>query len=420
MLGFTEQYITPFAVALKAPAHAIGALAAFPNLFAAVFQLCSTAWTTRLQSRKRFIVLGVLLQASWLLPMALLPYAHLSHRTQTALFIVCVVCFVTTGATIGPVWGSLMTDHIPSDERGRYFGWRNQRLGLVTVVSHATAGVILYLAHPHHPVLGFTVLCLLALAARVISAVLLTCMEDPQLHATRESHFTFWMFIRRFRESNFVRFTLFAAGMTFAVNLSGPFLAVHILRDLRFNYLLYTILSLCATLTSLYSMRLWGEHADHVGNVRVLRLTSTFLPLLPILWIVSSHPLYLLGLQVFAGFIWGGFNLSVSNFIYDAVSPPKRIRCLAYFNVINGTALSLGAIAAGFLASHLPPLRGFPLRSLFLLSGCARLLVLFALQPTFKEVRATRPVRSLDLFFSVVGVKPLVDVFRRDTSQPSQ
>ncbi len=405
MIGLTEQYLAPFAIALGATVQQIGALAAFPNLTASLFQLYSTSLAYRFTSRRAFIVMGVFIQALSLFPLAFLPYLHL--KFEIILFIFLAVLFHTAGAMIGPVWGSLMSDHIPTQERGKYFGGRNQKLGLITVAANLSAGLILYAIHPSHPLVGFTVICTMAGAARLISARLLNEMEDLPLQVKHEDIFTFWMFVRRFRESNFVRFVLFVSSMTFAVNIAAPFFTVYMLRDLKLNYLIYTVVHLSALLTTLFSMRLWGEHADHVGNVGVLRLTSLFLPLIPMLWLVSGHPLYLIVIQVAAGFLWGGFNLSASNFIYDAVTPAKRMRCIAYFNVLNGTAISLGAIVGGYFASRIPPLFGFRILSIFLLSGLLRLLVVFLLRPTFQEVRPARKVTSLDLFFSVVGIKPL-------------
>lgn len=416
MVGLTEQYLAPFAIALHATVQQIGILAALPHLVASLFQLYASSWAYRFKSRRTFIVMGALVQTFSLLPLAYLPY--LRFKSEIWIFIFWVIVFHTAGAMIGPVWGSLISDHIPTGERGRYFGGRNQKLGLVTVASNLAAGLILYFIHPSHPLVGFTVLCTMAALMRLISAGLLARMEDLPLRVGKEDVFTFWMFIRRFRESNFVKFVLFVSSMTFAVNIAAPFFAVYMLRDLHMNYFVYTILSLSAILTTLFSMKLWGEHADQVGNVKVLRLTSILLPVIPILWLFSGHPFYLVLVQIFSGFLWGGFNLAASNFIYDAVSSAKRIRCIAYFNVLNGSAISLGSLVGGYLASGIPPLFGFRLLSIFLLSGFLRFLVVIFLRPTFREVRPTRKVTSLDLFFSVVGVKPLLGSGRQDSASP--
>ena len=115
-----------------------------------------------------------------------------------------------------------------------------------------------------------------------------------------------------------------------------------------------------------------------------------------------------MAVEMFSGFVWGGFNLCAANYIYDAVSPAKRVRCLGYFSLINGTALCAGASLGGFLAERLPPLWGFPLLTLFLLSSLIRFAAHFLLSRHFREVRASaKPVSSTQLFFSVTGIRPI-------------
>ena len=104
--------------------------------------------------------------------------------------------------------------------------------------------------------------------------------------------------------------------------------------------------------------------------------------------------------------------LCATNFIYDAVMPQKRVRCISYFQVMNGTAIFLGASLGGFLATRLPPLQGYALLSLFLLSGICRLFFYFVLFNRFREVRPSREVSIQDLFFSVVGIRPLLGISR--------
>jgi MFS family permease len=149
-----------------------------------------------------------------------------------------------------------------------------------------------------------------------------------------------------------------------------------------------------------------------VGNVRVLRLSGIFACLIPLFWLVSRNVYYLALVQMLAGFVWSGFTLSATNFIYDAVTPQKRVRCISYFQVMNGAAIFMGASLGGFLATKLPLLQGYSLLSLFLLSGICRLFFYFILFNRFREVRPSREVSIQELFFSVVGIRPLTGISR--------
>jgi hypothetical protein len=59
-----------------------------------------------------------------------------------------------------------------------------------------------------------------------------------------------------------------------------------------------------------------------------------------------------------------------------------------------------------------PPLQGHPLLSLFLLSGVCRLFFYGLLFNRFREVRPSREVSLQELFFSVVGIRPLSGISR--------
>jgi MFS family permease len=180
------------------------------------------------------------------------------------------------------------------------------------------------------------------------------------------------------------------------------------LRDLQLSYLTYMGLQVGSSLAALIALPLWGRHADLVGNVRVLRLSSFLAALIPIFWLLSHNPAYLMLVQIFAGFSWSGVTLSSGNFIYDAVTPQKRVRCIAYFNVINGLALFLGSSLGGYFASRLPPLFGYRLLALFALSCFCRMSLYLLLSRSFREVRTAHEASVQELFFSVVGIRPLV------------
>lgn len=404
MLGFSEQYITPFALALKATSAQIGMLAAFPSILSALVQLKSADVAEHFKSRLKLITTFVFFHAFMFIPIALVPFLFKENRVfWLILFVALMASF---NAFPGPAWTSLMSDHIPSKSRGKYFGWRNRILGTITVASAFLAGFILNI-FGKEKLTGFVIILLLASLARFISWSYLRKMYEPVMKIKKEHYFTFWEFIRRFKESNFAKFVFFVASISFAVNMSGPFFAVYMLRDLNFSYATYTVISIAATISTLTAMGIWGRHADVVGNMKVIRFTSLFVPFAPILWFFSHNVVYLVLVQIFAGFFWAGYNLSVFNFVYDSVTPEKRTRCVSYLNVINGSAICIGSLLGGFLAKNLPPIFGYRLFSLFLLSGGLRAIFVVSILPMIKEVRRVQKISSLDLFFSVTRLRPI-------------
>jgi MFS family permease len=202
------------------------------------------------------------------------------------------------------------------------------------------------------------------------------------------------------------------SALSFSVNLAAPYFAVLMLQDLKFNYLTYTTVSLTATLTINFLCARWGSHADVVGNHKILRLTSRIICIIPLLWLVDQSPWFLIFAQIISGFAWAGFNLCASNYIFDAITPSKRPRCIAYFNVLNGLALCAGSLLGGYLVTHLPPIHGSPIFTLFIVSTVCRIFAATTIH-WVKEVRPVEPIKSNDLFFSMVGVKPILGVERK-------
>lgn len=405
MGGVTDHYAIPLALFLGATVQQVGLLTALPNFAASLSQFFAVRVIHWLGGRLKVLVRLVFSQALLIAVIAVLPLLPIVYQVELllGLLILTAVC----GGLAGPAWGSLISDFIPAAKRGRYFGWRNRALGAITLGSIILAGLILNVLQNLSSA-GFFILFGLAALARFTSAYFIGRMGEPPQRRDPAGDFTFLMFVRRFRESNFLKFVLFSACLTFATYLSAPFFTVFMLRDLQFSYLTYMALQVCSSFAALVALPLWGRHADLVGNVRVLRLSSFLAALIPILWLFSHDPGYLMLIQIWGGFAWSGVTLSAGNFIYDAVTPQKRVRCIAYFNVINGVALFLGSFLGGFLASRLPELFGYSLLSLFALSCFCRLFFFLLLSRSFHEVRPAHEASMHQLFFSVVGIRPLV------------
>lgn len=408
MITIMDYYTIPFAVLLGATPAQVGILVAIPNLLSALGQLVSVRTLRLVGDRLKLLKIGLFLQALFLLPIGALSYLPWSHKLISLTALICVYKIITS--LISPAWGSMVSEYLPPHRRGQYFGWRARICGLAAVLNVGFWGFFLYYwKRSISETSAFLMIFLGAGVARLISLYYMSQMANLPSPAKKEDDFTFWMFIRRFRESNYVKFIIYVSAITFATHMSAPFFSVYMLKELKFNYLNYMAVTLAALISSLVAFPLWGRHADVVGNARVLKTTSLLVPLIPILWIFAPNVQTLILIELFAGFVWGGFNLCAVNFIFDAVSPGKRVRCLSYFSLFNGVAIFAGSWLGGFLVGRLPPVFGSSLLSLFLLSGVGRMAAHFLLSGKFKEVRSeTRPVRSLDLFFSVVGLRPLI------------
>ncbi len=408
MVGLTQDYIAPLALALKATSAQIGLLTSIPNLAAALFQLKAPALVQRAGGRKRMILPIVLIHALLWAPLALVPFLFPISGVWWLIAIFTLIMAFSTLAN--PAWGSMMADLVPEKKRGCYFGARSRVCWFTYLAFALIAALILWL-FSHRLFIGFAILFALALCFRLISWYFLAKMYEPPLAIEQQEQFRLLDFIRETRSTNLGRFALYVSAMNFATYLAAPFFAVYILRDLGFDYLTYVLLIVSVILATTMAMTFWGKRADKAGNIKVIAITSCLIPVVPILWLASHNVFYLVLIQLISGFAWAGFNLCSTNFIYDASPANKRTGYIAYFNAMSGTAICLGALLGGLLATHLPPILGYSLLTLFLISGLLRVVVATTFFRHIHEVRRVRKMTTAELIWGKLRLNALSPSF---------
>jgi MFS family permease len=412
MMGAGETYIGPFGIFLKATTLQVGLLATLPQLFGAIMQFLGARAMPRFRSRRKIIFSGVMFQALVWIPMALM-FFFLGKGSSSVYFLIgLVILYRGANGIVNPIWSSLIGDIVPPEIRGRYFGHRNRLTGMASFISLLLAGLILSLFEKQHAVeIGYLTIFLVAFLARADSARWIAKYSDPELVILPEEMFTFRQFLRRSPHSNFAKFVFFFGAINLAVTFSGPYFSLYMLRDLHFSYLQFTAVTAAATITQFFTFGYWGQLSDRFGNKKILNICGWGVTIVPLLWLISSHIGVLMLIQVYAGLVWAGFNLASGNFLFDAVTPPKRALCVAYQGLINGMCIFIGSMAGGYLGTHLPasftlgPWSWHPVSSLqavFLISGVMRLTASALLLNKFKEVRPVEP-----LIFRISQIRPI-------------
>ncbi|MFH1836062.1 MAG: MFS transporter [Methanobacteriota archaeon] len=406
MTGFGEQYFNPLAIELGATNFQIGLLASLPPLFASLFQLYTSKVMHHLKSRRRMITRFVLLQALTWIPLILIPVFGFMH--EVPLLILLVVLYFVFGQFVGPVWNSLMGDLVEEDKRGMFFGMRNKVAGFVAFASLFIAGFVLSMFPRDRIFIGFFVIFSVAFLARTVSLYYLNKIEDPPLIFERDAEFSFPQYLRRLRETNYGKFALYLGFMFFSVNVAGPFFSVYMLRDLKFSYFSYTLVTASAALTSFLAMTYWGSIADRFGNKRILSLCGVLVVIVPFLWLYSDDIPYLILIQMGSGFAWAGFNLSSANFIFDNVTSVKRTRVFSFHNILVGSSIFVGALTGGVLSNLIQTswIFHYKLQNLFLLSGLMRAATSVYFLPKIQEVREVEHITPKEFFLKYSGTGP--------------
>ncbi len=391
MNGFGDQYITPYALALNANNAQIGFLASFVGLLGPLSQIGGSKLMEK-SSRRKIIVTFVALQALMWLPIIFLSlffWRNIFVNYLPVILIIFYSLFAIFGSIAGPSWFSLMGDIVPEKIRGRYFGKRNKISGTVVLVTSLIASFFLdFFKTKGFLLLGFSIFFFFACTARLISAYMFSKHYYPKLKLKKGYYFSFFQFMKKAPSNNFGKFVISVALMYFSVYIAAPFFSVYMLKDLGFNYLTFTLMIISQSVFTLLTLQLWGKFSDKYGNRKILRIGSMIIPFVPILWLFSASPFYIAFVpQLMAGIGWAAFSLSSSNFIYDSVSVQRRGICIAYYSLMNGIGIFLGAALGGILAQHLTINFMNKFLFIFLISSVARFFVAFTIMTRIKEVR---------------------------------
>lgn len=402
MDGFGLRYITPYALAVGANNTQIGFLSSLPSLLGNLSQLF-TLRAMKIWSRRKIVFSAVLGQAIMWLVLLLVGvfYFVLNFKKQAPnLVILIYTILILFGAFGGPAWQSWMKDLVTT-ESGIYFGKRNKIALSIALVCMLIGGFILDYFKQTKIFVGFIILFLIAFIGRLISAYLIKNQYEPRFKHEEKYYFSFFAFIKRMRHNNFGKFVIYYALISFSVNITSPFLAIYMLKDLGFSYSYFMIVNLASVITTLFFVGLWGKFSDRYGNLKTINITGLIITIFPLLWLASIFLksttgvfIYLIIIELISGMIWAGFNLAAGNFIYDAVTRQRMAICTCYFNIISGLGVLLGATLGGFISSLETNIIGFsPLLFVFLLGGITRIIIYFLMNSQIKEVRKIKRLK---------------------------
>ena len=423
--SFGLSYLSPFALALNASTVQMGILYAIASLLPGIAQLKASTLIEKF-SRKRIVLTGIMMIILLWIPIiltGLLFYFKVSYAIWVLIGLIGL--FYVLSAIVDPVWFSWMGSLVPGEERGKYFSRRNRAPGFFGIIAMVVGALILDGAKnigTHYgnvlafTLIGFGVLFSLASIAKFWSWRLLKKQYEPRLKIRKKDYFTFKQFLNKCRSTPFGRFTLFRFVLSLAVGIAGPFWAVYILRDLGFSYVWYMLVTVSAIIFQLMFLPLLGKFSDKFGNVKLISICSWLIVTTPLLWLISALisdalvvKLYLLFIPaVFGGFAWAGYNLAVNNYIYDAVSSPKRSFGVSYMNLMVGIGTFVGA-GLGSLLAWINVSFMNPLLFIFAASAVVRLLVaVFGL----RFLREVRHVKKFSSEFLIKEFQPVRGIVR--------
>jgi len=305
---------------------------------------------------------------------------------------------------------------VPERLRGRYFGFRNSVVTLTNLIGVPLLGLAVS-KWPGGSLSGFGAVLVLGIVMGIISLgfhFLMTDVNPKCLHATDSAtdHGASGGKVFGFlKDANFLRFLLYSALWSFAVNLSAPFFNLYLLGDLNLDVSLVTLYGSLGAGANLLMLMFWGRLADRIGNRPLMITVGILVALTPLLWLeAGTTPIFLWAwfplLHIVGGATWAAIDLCSGNLMMSVTPLRNQSIYFAIAAAVPGITGAMGITVGGFVAT-VTDFGGLP--TVFALSAVLRL---FALLPLVfvHEQRSMRLSQLMRVLFPVTQPTELIKV----------
>jgi MFS family permease len=320
---------------------------------------------------------------------------------QLVLLTLAIICLSNVMEALGRAsflsWIAVL---VPERLRGRYFGFRNSVVTLTNLIGVPLMGLAVS-KWPGGSLSGFGVVLVVGVVFATLSLVFQFWMRDvnPKLvHAADEEtgHASPWGRVFGFlKDGNFLRFLLYSAFWSFAVNVSAPFFNLYLLSDLNLDVSVVTLYNSLGAGANLLMLIFWGKLADRIGNRPLMITVGILVGLTPLLWLeAGTAPIFLWAwfplLHILGGATWAAIDLCSGNLMMAVTPLRNQSIYFAIAAAVPGITGAMGIAAGGYVAT-VTDFGGLP--TVFALSAVLRLFALLPL--VFVHERRSVRVRQL-------------------------
>jgi MFS family permease len=350
----TGALVTAYALMLGANDFHLGLLAALTAL-STVGSILGAQVVGRVGRRKPVsLTAAVSGRALWAI-LCVIPFLPISLAWKLAVFlgVVCLGNFLVNLS--GTAWLSWMTDLVPIEKRGRYFGVRQTILGAVAMFTTYSAGRIFdtFVARGERP-LGFTWIFGAAALFAVLAGLVLSRQWEPPLRGERIRPLLDTL-RQPIADRRFRKLLRFLVLWSMATGVAGPFFAAHMIKNLHMSFTRIAIYSILAGIMNLVTQPLWGRVIDRVGNRPVLAFNLGGVVVLPLLWLLARPdriwPIWTDA--TLTGIFWPGFTLASFNLILATAPERDRTAYLGMQSAAVGISAFVAALIGGLIAKSL-------------------------------------------------------------------
>ncbi len=354
--------MTRFSREMGVPDYGFGVLAALPFV-GTLLQVPASYLLERYGQRKWvFLILGSIGRGMWTFA-ALIPWMLPNARAWwwPAMAVSLLFAWSCAQASV-PAWMNWMSDVIPRQIRGRYFGVRNQigqPIGLVTTLGIGYALDQASLVQTTHPDIMLKVTSAILGVAGLMGMLDILCFrfvddKQPRREPSREGIAS--MMLRPLKDKEFRRYLVFNFMLTMGIGCIAQYLWLYLFDVVGWSNQRANIMVIgVPLLVRLFSYSIWGRLIDRLGKKPVMLIAGGLSAIDTVGWLLVGPESFVLGysLVLLAVFAWPGMEIANFNFILNMAGGGRgKDRAGGTAHVaINSIALGMGGVFSGLLGA---------------------------------------------------------------------
>lgn len=356
-------FLTGYALWLGATDAQAGMIMSFIYL-ANILQLLLVRFWHSVRHEKRTIISVVSFSRLILIGIIAIPILNLApYRIRLPLFgemngsVFLFYCIFIVGMLFGSTSGVKlnlwMMSHLPRHMRGKFFTVRNRSAEIVTLVFSLAAGQFLDLmSRSGHEFQGFLIIFITAAAFALTDSLVLARIDltASDLIAGKDKIKSREL-LKPLRDQHFLNVLIYQIIWTLGINISIPFFAVYMIKELAISYSRITILSILQVLLSAFLIRYWGKIANRHRWVTILNISLFLFVFQLLIWllILPSTSYLLPFVFAMAGIFGPAYNMSTFNLPYSHLKKKDE----TVYMSLNTTAVSAAGMAGIFIGGRL-------------------------------------------------------------------
>ncbi len=302
-----------------------------------------STFTARLSAKRITLVSGWLHWIAWIILVGLLPSFPRTLPNVSASYFIGFFFVLSLLLAVNTIaWNSWIHEWTHENLRGRYFGFRNKLIQILTIFFLLAVSKVFDLLP--QSISTFQLIFLFALGLRIPSLLAQGAMKVGRGFSSEVKEISVRDQIRLILKTPvFLWFIGFGVVWGFASNTFGPFYPVFMLQELKLSPSDLGTLVILTTIPLALSFPAWGALVDRFGNRPVMIVSIILIQTQNYLWcfLDSNHAWMLYPMWIWGGYTNGGFILGLFNLLLKLA--PKEAKTLAIGFNLAATSVSMAA-----------------------------------------------------------------------------